>query len=140
MECTGRRSVILEIRNPQTRGQIYIEVGAIVHAEAGNLAGTLAINRLLSLAGGEFRLKPFKSPTQRTVEGCWEILLMEAACCCDEDTAIITNEPPLNVTITDVADQATVTPTEVEETTMEDDFVVVATYDGQWSPAAGPEK
>lgn len=140
MECTGRRSVILEIRNPQTRGQIYIEVGAIVHAQAGDLVGTMAINRLLSLAGGEFRLKPFKAPPQRTVEGCWEMLLMEAACCCDEDTAIIDNEPPPKATMTDVLDQSPSAKNEVDEAPPEDDFVVVATYDGQWSPATAPEK
>ncbi len=140
MECTGRRSVILEIRNHLTRGQIFIEVGAIVHAEAGDLTGTMAINRLLSLAGGEFRLKPFKSPPQRTVEGCWEMLLMEAACCCDEDTAIIANEPPMEVTLADSTDQRPEAAKAVDEAIIEDEFVVVATYDGEWSPATDPEK
>ncbi len=61
------------------RGQIYIEAGAITHAAVGALAGEKAFNRLLSLKGGEFHLKPFKAPPQRTLQGGWEVLLLEAA-------------------------------------------------------------
>ena len=34
MECNGRHSSILEIRNPEMRGQIYIEAEARDHARA----------------------------------------------------------------------------------------------------------
>lgn len=137
MECTGRRSLILEIRNQQMRGQIYIEVGAITHAEAGELVGDKALNRLLSLTSGEFQLKPFKSPPQRTVEERWELLLMEAARCCDEDTAFIVKKAAERSTKTPAPEVTPATEEKAEKIDVaDDDFVVVATYDGQWSPAA----
>ena len=86
MECIGRHTSILEIRNQQLRGQVYIEAGAIIHAAAGALTGEPALYQLLSLAGGEFHLHPFKAPPQRTIGGSWEVLLMEAARICDEET------------------------------------------------------
>src|ERR1043165_2151176 len=33
----------------------------------------------MSLAGGEFNLKPFHEPAERTISSSWEFLLMEAA-------------------------------------------------------------
>lgn len=89
MECIGRHSSILEIRNRQLRGQIYIETGVIIHATVGTLVGEQAFYRLLSLKGGEFQVKPFNAPPQRTVHDRWEFLLMEAARVCDEETVLI---------------------------------------------------
>ena len=129
MECNGRHSSILEIRNQQTLGQIYIETGAITHAAVGALTGEKAFNRLLSLKGGEFQLKPFKAPPQRTVQSGWEVLLLEAARRHDEDTAFISKNS--------VEDAATAEP---EPAAPDDDFVVVATYDGQWKPADETKK
>ena len=85
MECLGRNSSILEVRNQRMQGQIYIETGAIVHAVVGTLTGEKAFYRLLSLTGGEFHLQPFKPPPERTVHGQWEFLLMEAARIHDEE-------------------------------------------------------
>ncbi len=140
MECTGRRSLILEVRNQRIHGQIYIEVGAIIHATAGELVGDKAFNRLLSLTGGEFQLKPFKSPPERTVQECWEMLLMEAARSCDEGTAGIAKEPTEGPAEESAPDSTTAVVEEAEANVADDDFVVVATYDGQWCPAAGPGK
>jgi len=93
MECIGRHSSILEIRNQQLRGQIYIEAGAVTHAAVGTLVGEQALFRLLSLKGGEFLVKPFRAPPQRTVHDRWEFLLMEAARVCDEETVLIRKKP-----------------------------------------------
>jgi CheY-like chemotaxis protein len=93
MECIGRRSSILEIRNRELRGQIYIEAGVITHAAVGTLVGQQAFFRLLSLSGGEFKVKPFQAPPQRTIQDRWEFLLMEAARACDEETVLIRNTP-----------------------------------------------
>ena len=78
LECLGGNSVVLEIRNHQAAGEIYIEDGAIVHASAGKLAGEKAFHQLLSLTDGEFRLIPFRAPPKRTVQRQWESLLAEA--------------------------------------------------------------
>ena len=89
MECNGRHSSILEIRNPEMRGQIYIEAGAVTHAAVGTLTGGPAFYRLLSLRGGDFQVQPFRPPPQRTIETPWEYLLMDAALAIDEETLLI---------------------------------------------------
>jgi len=137
MECNGRRSSILEIRNPELRGQIYIEAGAITHAAVGPLAGEQAFRRLLSLRGGEFQVKPFKVPPQRTIEARWEFLLMDAARAADEETEFIRKPaaPP---------EQAQTPPSgeKNEHSALGEDVIVVSTYDedGKWKPVDGSKK
>lgn len=92
MECIGRHSSILEVRNQQIRGQIYIETGAITHAAVGSLLGEKAFHQLMSMTGGEFQLKPYKAPPQRTVHGGWEFLLLESARRSDEDTVLLSKK------------------------------------------------
>ena len=94
MECLGRHSLVLEVRNRQTSGQIFIEGGKIIHATMGNLSGIKAFQQLLALPGGEFQFKSFRPPPEFTVEGSWEFLLMEASRVRDENTSIVTKPPP----------------------------------------------
>jgi CheY-like chemotaxis protein len=94
MECLGRQSLILEVRNRQSNGQIFIESGNIIHATAGDLTGEKAFQQLLSLNGGQFQLHPFRPPPERTVQGSWEFLLMEAAQLRDENTASAAKPAP----------------------------------------------
>ena len=84
MECLSRNSSVLEVTAGNERGEIFIKEGAIVHAAAGKRNGEGAFNSLLALKGGEFRLKPFAEPPERTITGSWEFLLMEAARMRDE--------------------------------------------------------
>jgi CheY-like chemotaxis protein len=84
MECLSRHSALLEIATREAHGQIYISDGQIIHAQAGQRSGEDAFNYLMSLTGGEFHLKPFVEPAQRTITGSWEFLLMEAARMRDE--------------------------------------------------------
>jgi Domain of unknown function (DUF4388) len=84
MECLGRNSSILEVQDRQLTGRIYIEDGRIVHADAGEMKGEPAFQKLLSLPGGSFQLQHFEPPAERTIEGQWEFLLMEAARVRDE--------------------------------------------------------
>ena len=135
MECIGRRSLILEVRDQQMVGEIYIETGAIIHATVGELVGGEAFNRLLSLTGGEFRMKPFQSPAQRTVEQPWEYLVMEAARCRDEETDLRSRKATeTETTIKPVAPDPPQEAVVDDGEPSEDEFVVVASYDGQWSP------
>ena len=143
MECIGRHSSILEVRNQQMLGQIYIEAGAVTHAAVGTLTGEPAFNRLLSLAGGEFQLKPFKAPAQRTIQGNWESLLMEAARCFDEETVLIPKKPAAAPAKPVASSPAPVEPPAPQPaapatgnvSALGDDFVVLATYDGEWKPS-----
>ena len=128
MECNGRHSSILEIRNNELHGKIFIEAGVITHAAVGPLAGEQAFYRLLSLKGGQFQVKPFKAPPQRTIENRWEFLLMDAARATDEETGMIKKT------------DAPAAPAPAEKTgppALGDDMVVVATYDGKWKPETG---
>jgi CheY-like chemotaxis protein len=84
MECLNKNSSILEVAAANWQGQIYVLDGAIIHAEAGDRNGEAALNRILCLKGGEFNLRPFVEPPQRTIDGSWEFLLMEAARVRDE--------------------------------------------------------
>jgi CheY-like chemotaxis protein len=84
MECLGRNSSVLEITNPEASGRLYIEDGSLTHAAVGHLTGEKALQKLLSFAGGSFQLLPFEHPPQRTINGSWEFLLMEAARVRDE--------------------------------------------------------
>jgi len=84
LECLGRKSSVLEVSTKSARGHIYIETGSIIHAELGETKGEAAFNSMLSFDGGEFNLRPFSEPTERTIQGQWEFLLMEAARVQDE--------------------------------------------------------
>jgi CheY-like chemotaxis protein len=149
MECIGRRSSILEIRNPQLRGQIYIEAGAIIHATVGKLTGEQAVYRLLSLKGGEFQVNPFQAPPRRTVQIGWENLLMEAARVSDEETVLVTKPAVPHPASAGTATVPKPAPPEQpspgtsppaadgQHIAMGGDIVVVATYDGKWNPAGG---
>lgn len=136
IECLRRSSSILEVISPETRGEIFIETGAIVHAAAGALLGEQALYRLLAMSNGQFRVQPFRNPSQRTINGAWEHLLMEAARLGDEqrgiragEDTVILPKPPI--------------PTEPLESGIKDlgeDIVVVSTYDGEWRPVDGSKK
>ena len=87
MECLGRNSSVLEVRYEQVHGKIFIEDGSIIHAHGDGLSGEPALQRLLALPGGSFELTPFATPPERSIEGQWESLLMEAARVRDEGAA-----------------------------------------------------
>ena len=75
MECLNKNSSILEVAAANWQGKIYVLDGAIIHAEAGDRNGEAALNRILLLKGGEFNLRPFAEPSQRSIDGPWEFLL-----------------------------------------------------------------
>ncbi len=79
MECLARSSSVMEVSNAEMHGNIFVREGQIIHAQAGDLSGEEAFNRLMSLSGGQFNLKRFVEPPTVTISGSWEFLLMEAA-------------------------------------------------------------
>ena len=84
MECMESHSLIVEVRNSQTDGEIYIKAGAIIHASTRRLVGEKAFHQLMALTSGEFCLKPFREPPEHTLQGQWESQLAEAARTRDE--------------------------------------------------------
>ncbi len=142
MECVGGHSSILEIRNTQMRGQIYIEGGKITHAAVGSLAGKNAFHRLLSLKGGEFQVKAFQPPSERTIQERWELVLMDAARASDEETVMLAKpKPPPEVQVTATpAPRPVSAPASQGPAAPGNEYVVVATYDGKWIPADSSKK
>jgi CheY-like chemotaxis protein len=146
MECVSNHSSLLEIRNPELRGQIYIEAGVITHAVVGNLAGKQAFYRLLSLKGGEFQVKTFTPPPQRTIQERWEVLLMDAARNNDEETAFITKIQAAAQAAQAVA-PAPAAPAPPKEAKTpapaavpDKGYVVVSRSEGKWIPTDGSKK
>jgi CheY-like chemotaxis protein len=133
IECLGRNSSILEVRNQSMRGQIYIEAGVIVHAAVGNLMGEKAFYRLLSLTGGEFHLQPFNVPPARTVHGQWEFLLMEAARIHDEEATTV-------ITKSSVAGQTPPPVPGTEFHAVGENVIEMFARDGKWHPVDGSKK
>jgi hypothetical protein len=69
----------LQVTGGGVVGTIFIANGAIIHAEAGEMKGEAALQKLLGLAGGDFKMLPYTEAPEKTIEGQWEFLLMEAA-------------------------------------------------------------
>lgn len=92
MECLNQRSTVLEITTEKISGRIYMERGEILHATAGKYSGEKAFIKLFSLRGGEFNLRPFERPEERTIHCPWIHLLLEAARQRDEDTVRLTRD------------------------------------------------
>ena len=84
MECLARSSSVLEISNARKSGKIFIDTGQIVHAQIDDATGEEAFAQLMAFGGGQFNLRPFTEPSERTLSGQWEFLLMEAARQSDE--------------------------------------------------------
>jgi two-component system, chemotaxis family, protein-glutamate methylesterase/glutaminase len=84
LECLCRHSSVLEIKSSRRKGVIYIEDGTIIHAQCGTLVGQEALNKMLRLSRGEFRLRSYVAPPERSFDGSWESTLMEAARARDE--------------------------------------------------------
>jgi CheY-like chemotaxis protein len=100
MECLAQNSSVLEVKAPGCTGQVFIQTGQIVHAEAGDKRGMEALELLLGLKGGEFSLHPFTQPLERTLTDRWEFVLMEAARRRDEaQEAALGAGPDQSVTI-----------------------------------------
>lgn len=84
LECLRRNSSVLEVFSKSEAGEIFIRSGGVVHASVGAHRGEAAFFHLLNLQDGEFRLKPYVEPAEKTISRHWENLLMEAAQLRDE--------------------------------------------------------
>jgi CheY-like chemotaxis protein len=84
LECLRRNSSVLEVFSKSEAGEIFIRSGNVVHAVVGALSGEPAFFHLLNLHDGEFRLKPYAEPPEKSISRHWENLLMEAAQLRDE--------------------------------------------------------
>lgn len=93
VECLNQSSAVMEIISGPTRGKVYVREGLILHAYADHHVGTMALAYLLTLKGGQFYVKPFTEPSEITINGPWEALLMEAAQTRDEEGTAFFKRP-----------------------------------------------
>ena len=84
MECLNQRSSIVEIAAPEMWGEIFIERGNVVHAQTAESKGGEAFAQLVNLKWGEFSIKPYAEPGERTLSSRFEALLLAAAHAWDE--------------------------------------------------------
>ena len=108
-------------------------------ASLGSLVGKQAFQKLLSLTGGEFQVKAFQPPPERTVQERWELLLMDAARASDEETVMLARSKT-RPDVQGTALQSVPPPASHGTALPGNDYVVVATYDGKWIPADGTKK
>jgi response regulator RpfG family c-di-GMP phosphodiesterase len=73
----GRKSGRLRVRSSGREGEIHLRDGRIVHAVQGELAGSDAFFELLGFAGGTFALDPAFVPTEESIQGSSEMLVLE---------------------------------------------------------------
>jgi hypothetical protein len=135
----------------------------IVHAITGALSGVKALHCLLSLTNGQFHFYPYRQPSERTVQGSWEYLLMESAQARDEekgaragdDTVVIRRAAPAEVKVAAVensnghvkpetlareSNKPAAAPREMDLSDLGNGIVVVSTYDGKWNPVDGEQQ
>lgn len=107
MECLARNSSVLEISAGGVTGEIFIKSGEIIHARTGGRRGVDAFNFLLTLSGGQFNLRNYVAPPERSIDGSWEFLIMEASRQRDEALA-----SPVPASVPDLQPVPVVTGTE----------------------------
>src|SRR5262249_44939193 len=84
LECISQSSSLLRITNGHLTGKIWIQDGEIVDAEADELKGEPAFQRILSWRAGNFETLPADPNRPRTITKSYNGLLLETAQALDE--------------------------------------------------------
>ena len=116
-------------------GRICFEDGQIVHAETPTSRGEAAFEEILRWKGGRIKEMTTAYKPPHTITMDWQGLLLNACQRIDENSR---DEATACISTASAPDPATVT--DNAETTVDEDFVVVATYNGQYSLPAGTPK
>jgi DNA-binding response OmpR family regulator len=88
----GEKSVRITIENETESGQIYIENGNIIHAQAGDLEGEKAFYKIVVWEEGRFQIVPWSTFPSSTIQGNTLSLLLEASRLADEAMGIDDDE------------------------------------------------
>lgn len=75
--ATGRKTAALKIKSGETKGEVLFQEGAIWDASFGDVVGEDAFYQMVALDDGKFSLDFAKGPSKQTIQGSWEMLLME---------------------------------------------------------------
>jgi CheY-like chemotaxis protein len=99
MECLSQSSSVLRITNGALTGRIWIQEGELIDAEADDLGGEPAFQRILSWKNGSFETLPADPSRTRRILKPYNGLLLETVQALDEQQAGVTPEgsPPAPV-------------------------------------------
>src|ERR1035438_7375718 len=92
LECISRSSSVLRITNGTLTGKIWIQSGELVDAEATELGGEAAFQKILSWKAGNFEMLPAEATRPRTIFNSYNALLLESAQAMDESLGEVTAE------------------------------------------------
>ncbi len=142
LKCVSNATLVLQIASPSGIGRVYFEEGQIVHADTGESGGEEAFEEILRWKGGQIKELAAVCKPPRTITEGWQGLLLNVCqrmdeTDCVESTAQIAKGPTDILRKEPAADGASAGGVEAPP---EDDFVVVATYDGEWSSAGKSKK
>jgi CheY-like chemotaxis protein len=87
LECISQSSSVLRITNSQLTGKVWIQDGELIDAEADDLRGEEAFQRILSWKTGTFEMLPVEPNRPRTIFKSYNALLLESAQALDESRA-----------------------------------------------------
>ena len=92
LECISQSSSVLRITNGPLSGKIWIQGGELVDAEATDLRGEPAFQKILSWRAGNFEMLPAEPSRPRTIFKSYNALLLESAQAMDESRGGVTAE------------------------------------------------
>ena len=75
---------LVEVSSPEGTGKIWIKDGKVVHAEIGDVVGTRAFERILSLEGGTFAVKRGVETDKQTIYESVDSLLLRTISASEE--------------------------------------------------------
>ena len=90
LECISQSSSVLRITNGPLTGKIWIQDGELIDAEAGDLRGEPAFQKILSWKAGNFEMLPAEPSRPRTIFKSYNALLLESAQALDESRGGVT--------------------------------------------------
>lgn len=82
----------MNFQHGEQQGALYLEKGEVVHAQCGNMMGTIAAAEILSWPPGEFTFRDAVPPPHRTLKTTWDQLL--EASHAHQRTAFADEAPP----------------------------------------------
>jgi CheY-like chemotaxis protein len=90
LECISQSSSVLRITNGALSGKIWIQNGELLDAEAVDLQGEEAFQKILSWRAGGFETLPAEPNRPRTIDKSYNALLLESAQALDESRGEVT--------------------------------------------------
>jgi len=90
LECISQSTSGLRITNGLLTGRIWIQGGEVIDAEAGDLRGEPAFQKILSWKAGNFEMLPPEPSRPRTIFKSYNALLLESAQALDESLGGVT--------------------------------------------------